>query len=103
MVASALASHSKSSTKDAMRHVSLAFAALTLIAAAPPPISAKRIKADVATLASDDFAGRGPGEDGEAKTIAFLKTAMAKAGLNPVVAGCKRCRSYGSTGCRVLR
>lgn len=66
-----------------MRHMSLAFAALTLVAAAPPPISAERIKADVATLASDDFAGRGPGEDGEARTIAFLKTAMAKAGLKP--------------------
>ena len=66
-----------------MRHLSFAFAAVTLIAAAPPPISAARIKADVQTLSSDAFAGRGPGEDGEAKTIAFLQSAMAKAGLKP--------------------
>ncbi len=57
--------------------------ALMLIAAAPPPISASRIKADVATLASDAFGGRGPGEDGEARTIAWLQAAMAKAGLQP--------------------
>ncbi|KAB7647765.1 M28 family peptidase [Polymorphobacter fuscus] len=57
--------------------------AIALTAAAPPPISATRIKADVATLASDAFAGRGPGEDGETKTIAFLQAEMAKAGLQP--------------------
>lgn len=65
----------------------LAFLALILIAAAPPPgaapISAKRIKADVKTLSSDAFGGRGPGEDGEAKTIAFLQSQMQKAGLQP--------------------
>ena len=56
---------------------------LALIAAAPPPISASRIKADVKTLSSDAFGGRGPGEDGEAKTIAFLQREMQKAGLQP--------------------
>jgi Zn-dependent M28 family amino/carboxypeptidase len=66
-----------------MHHLLLALAAVALVAAAPPPISAQRIKAAVATLASDDFAGRGPGEDGETKTIAFLQAAMAKAGLKP--------------------
>jgi Zn-dependent M28 family amino/carboxypeptidase len=66
-----------------MRHTCFALAAITLIAAAPPPISAERIKSDVQTLSSDAFGGRGPGEDGEAKTIAFLQSAMAKAGLKP--------------------
>ena len=63
--------------------LALALSALILVAAAPPPISAERIKADVKTLASDDFGGRGPGEDGEAKTIAFLQDQMQKAGLQP--------------------
>ena len=44
-----------------MHRIALPLLAVTLIAAAPPPISAARIKADVATLASDDFGGRGPG------------------------------------------
>ena len=58
---------------------------LMLIAAAPPPvtISAERIKADVATLSSDAFAGRGPGEKGEAATIEFLARSFATAGLEP--------------------
>ncbi len=58
-----------------------------LLAAAPalaaPPIAAERIKADVATLASDGFAGRGPGEAGEDRTIAFLEKSFAAAGLKP--------------------
>jgi Zn-dependent M28 family amino/carboxypeptidase len=66
-----------------MYKIALPLLAVTLIAAAPPPISAARIKSDVATLASDDFGGRGPGEDGEARTIAFLSTAFAAAGLKP--------------------
>ncbi|MES2904101.1 MAG: M28 family peptidase [Pseudomonadota bacterium] len=63
----------------------LALAALLLIAAAPPPapISAERIKADVRTLSSDDFAGRGPGEPGEAKTVEFIASSFARAGLEP--------------------
>ncbi len=58
-------------------------AAALIVAAAPPPISPARIKADVTTLASDDFAGRGPGEIGEARTLAFLAKAFADAGLQP--------------------
>ncbi|MFZ4110633.1 MAG: peptidase M28, partial [Polymorphobacter sp.] len=57
--------------------------AFFLAAAAPPPISAARIKADVEVLASDAFAGRGPGEAGETRTIEFLQQAMAAAGLQP--------------------
>lgn len=66
-----------------MKHFLPALFAATLIAAAPPPISAVRIKADVQTLSSDAFAGRGPGEEGEVKTVAFLQKAFAAAGLKP--------------------
>mgnify|MGYP001085881592 CR=1 FL=1 len=48
-----------------------------------PVISAERIREDVRVLASDDFAGRGPGETGEQKTIEFLSKAFAAAGLEP--------------------
>jgi Zn-dependent M28 family amino/carboxypeptidase len=60
-------------------------ASLLLLAAAPAasPISAERIKEDVRILASDEFAGRGPGEVGEAKTVAYLADAFRRAGLEP--------------------
>jgi Zn-dependent M28 family amino/carboxypeptidase len=64
-----------------MRILLLPIAALTLTAAGP--IDPARIKADVRTLASDAFDGRGPGEKGEAATIAFLAKQMAAAGLEP--------------------
>ena len=64
-----------------MRIVLLPFAALCLIAAGP--INPARIKADVSTLSSDAFAGRGPGEKGEEATIAYLAEQMAAAGLAP--------------------
>lgn len=57
--------------------------ATLLIAAAPAQISPERIKADVRTLSSDGFEGRGPGERGEAKTIDFLTRSFAAAGLEP--------------------
>src|SRR5687767_3467288 len=57
--------------------------ALALVAAAPSPISPTRIKADVRTLASDAFMGRGPGEPGEARTIDFLVRSFKAAGLEP--------------------
>jgi Zn-dependent M28 family amino/carboxypeptidase len=59
----------------------LSLAALSL--AATDPIDASRIKADVQVLSSDAFAGRGPGEKGEAATIAYLSRQMAAAGLEP--------------------
>jgi Zn-dependent M28 family amino/carboxypeptidase len=46
-------------------------------------ISAERIRDDVRLLASDEFAGRGPGEIGESKTVEFLARAFAAAGLEP--------------------
>ena len=59
--------------------------AISLLAAAltAAPIAADRIKADVRTLSSDAFAGRGPGEAGETKTIAYLAAQFAAAGLEP--------------------
>ena len=59
------------------------FAAALLIAAAPSPIDPARIKADVRTLSSDAFLGRGPGEAGESKTISFVSRSFAAAGLEP--------------------
>ena len=63
----------------------LPLAVLALIAAAPSPaqISAERINSDVRTLSSDAFAGRGPGEPGEAATVDFIAQSFAKAGLEP--------------------
>ncbi|WP_156255406.1 M28 family peptidase [Sandarakinorhabdus oryzae] len=51
--------------------------------AAPFAFSAARIGDDVKSLASDAFAGRGPGEVGEAQTIAFLAARFQAAGLVP--------------------
>lgn len=52
-------------------------------AIAATPIAADRIKADVRTLSSDAFGGRGPGEPGEAKTVDYLAAQFAAAGLQP--------------------
>lgn len=64
-----------------MRFVILS--ALALVAASAPTIDPARIKADVRTLSSDRFAGRGPGEEGEAMTVAFLTRTMREIGLEP--------------------
>jgi len=53
------------------------------LAAAATPISAARIKADVAVLSSDRFGGRGPGEPGEKLTIDYLARQLAAAGVRP--------------------
>lgn len=53
-------------------------------AADPPAISAERIKADVAYLASDRLEGRGPGTRGEELTIDYLAAEFKKAGLKPI-------------------
>ena len=53
---------------------------------APPPapaISAERIKAAVAYLASDRLEGRGPGTRGEALATEYLAAEFKKAGLKP--------------------
>ncbi len=56
---------------------------LAAAALAASPITAERIRTDVKTLSSDAFGGRGPGEAGEAKTIAYLAAQFAAAGLQP--------------------
>lgn len=42
---------------------------------------AARLRADIAILASDDFAGRKPGTAGEEKTLAYLEQRMGEVGL----------------------
>lgn len=64
-----------------MRIILLPLTAVTLTAASP--IDPARIKADVRTLSSDQFDGRGPGEKGEAATIDYLARQLAAAGLQP--------------------
>ena len=54
-----------------------------LLAGSAPTISPAEIKADVRELSSDAFAGRGPGENGEAATLAYLEQQFASAGLQP--------------------
>jgi Zn-dependent M28 family amino/carboxypeptidase len=49
----------------------------------PFALSAERIKADTAMLASDRFEGRGPGTRGEFLTTDFLASEFKKAGLKP--------------------
>ncbi len=61
----------------------LALIVAASIDAAPSPISAERIKAEVKALSSDEFLGRGPGEPGDDKTVAYLAAAFEKAGLEP--------------------
>jgi hypothetical protein len=51
---------------------------------APIAISAERIKADVAYLASDRLEGRGPGTRGEELATEYLANEFKKAGLTPL-------------------
>lgn len=50
---------------------------------APPILSPERIKADVKTLSSDAFHGRGPTQAGEAATLDFLERRFAQLRLRP--------------------
>ena len=59
------------------------FPLLLAAAAAAPFVSATEIKADVRQLSSDAFAGRGPGEVGEAATLAYLVKQFTAAGVEP--------------------
>ena len=73
-------------TRETARPLSisaLAFIANVSLGAESSPISAERIKADVKQLASDEFLGRGPGEPGDEKTVAYLASVFEKAGLEP--------------------
>ena len=71
---------------DLIRYlVAFALPLTPLAAQTPPasPISADRIKENVRVLSSDEFLGRGPGEAGEEKTLAYLADQFGKAGLEP--------------------
>ena len=61
--------------------------ACATVPSAPPSPSLDAIEAnlarDIATLADDDFAGRFPGSEGEAKTQNWLKERFAQIGLQP--------------------
>lgn len=64
----------------------LALAACAGTAPAVGPVAANndvaaRLRADIAMLASDEFAGRKPGTPGEEKTLAYLERRMAEIGL----------------------
>ncbi len=59
------------------------FLALLTAAAPAPKIDARRIKEHVRILSSDAFAGRGPAQTGERKTIEYLARQFAEAGLQP--------------------
>ncbi len=62
----------------------LAFSITTaLFAADAPAIDPHRLSADVKTLSSDAFEGRGPDTPGETKTIAFMVSQFKAAGLQP--------------------
>ncbi|HJT99431.1 MAG TPA: M28 family metallopeptidase [Rhodanobacteraceae bacterium] len=65
--------------------VSVAVVSLTtaaLAAPAPPRIDAKRLSADVKTLSSDAFQGRGPATEGETRTVDYVIQQMKSAGLS---------------------
>lgn len=63
----------------------LALATLSLVAAAPTPdpVSPAALSADVKVLASDAFAGRAPGTEGEDRTVDWLVAQFRAAGLQP--------------------
>ncbi|MFC3550410.1 M28 family metallopeptidase [Lysobacter cavernae] len=48
-----------------------------------PTFDPQRLSADVKTLASDEFEGRGPATAGETKTVDFVVAQMQAAGLQP--------------------
>jgi Zn-dependent M28 family amino/carboxypeptidase len=62
----------------------LAFALVGETADSAPEISAERIKASVAYLASDRLEGRGPGTSGEELATEYLAGEFKKAGLKPI-------------------
>lgn len=70
-----------------------AIAAIALVAIAAPaahakggdaPVTEAQLADHIRTLASDAFEGRGPGTEGEDRTIAYVVGEWAKAGLDPV-------------------
>lgn len=72
-----------------MKWLLTALGALTLMApalaadSATPRFDPQRLSAEVKTLSSDAFAGRGPNTPGETKTVDYLIAQMKAAGLQP--------------------
>jgi Zn-dependent M28 family amino/carboxypeptidase len=64
--------------------IALSIASAALAAGAPSPkFDPKRLSADVKTLSSDAFEGRGPATPGEQKTIDYVVAQMKAAGVQP--------------------
>ena len=73
------------------RLLAIVLASLWLAACARAPVEsapasaraamAERLRADIAVLASEEFAGRKPGTPGEDQTLAFLERRMLEVGL----------------------
>ena len=57
------------------------------LAAGVASVTGDELAAHVEVLASDAFEGRFPGTAGEARTVAYLSAAYARAGLEPLVGG----------------
>lgn len=51
------------------------------------PVSEADLRKHVEILASDEYEGRGPGTEGERKTLAYLQDQWTKAGLKPAALG----------------
>lgn len=78
-------------TAGPLRLLLAVFASLAMAACARAPLAtgadaaresiAERLAADIAVLASDEFAGRKPGTPGEEKTLAYLEKRMGEVGL----------------------
>lgn len=71
-----------------LRFTSILIAAcLVGIPAFAKPVTEADLRKHVEILASDEFEGRGPGTEGERKTLAYLEKQWAKAGLKPGAKG----------------
>lgn len=65
------------------------FAGLTLLVATPAlakGVSEADLRGHIEILASDEYEGRKPGTEGEAKTVKYIAEQWAKAGLKPAAA-----------------
>ncbi|MBL0915666.1 MAG: peptidase M28, partial [Sphingopyxis sp.] len=75
-----------------MTRFSAAVAAVALVASTAPaafakgdaPVTEAELAKDIKILSSDAFEGRGPGTEGEDRTIAYIVGEWAKLGLEPV-------------------
>ncbi|MEO8671110.1 MAG: M28 family metallopeptidase [Tahibacter sp.] len=61
----------------------LVTACATALAAEPPTFDPQRLSAEVKTLSSDAFEGRGPATAGETRTVEYVVAQMKEAGLQP--------------------